>query len=109
MYTTNKNHKIYQHKNQILNITFTKHSLHSYNCIKLKMQPSVEITLKTQNFQTVWQSCDIQVQFKILQSIWQHYADKQEHIAHGVKLIEAVNGDYFLMWTESNFARQRNV
>jgi hypothetical protein len=102
----NKNHKNYQHTNQILNIIFTKHVFTILYVLKIETSCHKWQSHAQNMIVWTWQPCDIYIQFQILQSRYQHYADQQNYvfIALGVKSdVTAVGEDYSLMWTKVEF------
>jgi hypothetical protein len=69
--------------NEIFNIIFTKHILLSYDCLKLrKVNTSVKVTLKTQNFQQYGSHVTHIYNLKFFKTVWKH---KCSFIAQVVK------------------------
>jgi hypothetical protein len=95
----NKNHKNYQHTNQILNNIFTKHFFTVLLLLKIKKRcHRCQNHVQNTKLSTTLQPCDIYVRLKILQTIWQPYADQEENIF--IAKLAANGEDYSLMWTK---------
>lgn len=59
---------------KILNTTFKKLFLQSYNCLELR---NFNTRVKIMELSTTWQPPDICIQLNILQTKWKHYTEQE--------------------------------